>query len=335
MSDGAKVEQVVFDFLRPQLKRYREQSTDLQRAVASAISKVSQRADGIVTDRRRALHRAQQALDNCMCQEDADCSGFARKVGECDEALQRAVRGRELIEQGRARFQHAQKKHTNTVDELLIRAEKLVRTADERTIQYQKASAFVPPSTTVSAPGWKSSSGGGSALGTAGLGIAGALGGGAASPRTSGAPGEVASDAESWRDRPGVSVPASFPTGFALVPISLITNSNPVAGVADFDKGQDVAALQWASEAFLDVVLPAMQKVSSPREYLAERDRRENRTGAKSFESTYAGFFSDQTAIKLSPLSDGTFDLINGRHRLWLLDRAGATHIAARIGGGQ
>ncbi|MCP9273938.1 hypothetical protein [Mycolicibacterium arenosum] len=328
MADRAKVEQSVFDFLRPQLKRYREQSTDLTRATASSISKVAARADGVVTDRRRALRRAQQDLENCLCQEDANCSGFARRVQECEDALQRAIRGRELIELGRARFQHAQNKHTAQVDQLLIRAEKLVRTADERTTNFQKQSTYVPPST-VSAPGYKSSGGGGlSTGGSARSSDVGGFGGG--SPGG----GSGSSAGGSWRDIPGVSVPESFPAGFALIPISKIANGNPVTGVADFDNGQDVDALQWSSRALVAVVLPAMLKGGTPREYLADRDQREKRSGGQTFVASYDGFFG-QHPMKLSPQSDGTFDLINGRHRLWLLENAGATHVPAWIGGGR
>jgi hypothetical protein len=331
VSNTAKVDQAVFDFLRPQLKRYREQSVELARTTASSISKVTARADGIVTDRRRALRKAEQDLDNCQGQEDADCSGFARRVQECREALQRAIRGRELIEQGRARFQHAQNKHTTQVDQLLIRAEKLVRAADERTINYQKQSSYVPSSNTIAAPGWKSASGGGGLI--TGSGPVGSTGvGGGAGVALSGE--SVSHPAcQSWRDIPGVSVPESFPAGFALVPISKITNGNPVTGVEDFDKGQDVDALQWSSKALVAVVLPAMQNGGAPKEYLIGRDQRENRTGEKTFEATYSGFFSSDSAIKLSPQADGTFDLTNGRHRLWLLGQAGATHIPALIGG--
>lgn len=329
MADRAKVEQAVFDFLRPQLKRYREQSTDLARATASSISKVASRADGIVTDRRRALRRAEQDLENCMCQEDADCSGFSRRVRECEEALHRAIRGRELIEQGRARFQHAQNKHTMQVDQLLIRAEKLVRIADERTTEFQKQSTYVPSSNTISAPGYKSSSGGaGLTLGSGRLTPSSGMGAGGASVGS----GSTLSTGESWRNIQGVSVPDTFPAGFALVPISKIANGNPVTGIADFDKGQDVATLEWSSRALVAVVLPAMQKGGAPKDRLAERDQREKRYGAQTFAATYDGFFGGQSIV-LSPQADGTFDLTNGRHRLWLLENVGATHVPARIAG--
>jgi hypothetical protein len=327
MDHRARVEQAVFDFLRPQLKQYRQQATDLARATASSIAKVTQHADDVVLQRRRELKRAQDALESCRAQEGADCSGYYRQVQLCEQALQRAIQGRELIEQASATFRHAQSRHETAVDQTIVAAEKIVRSADERTIGYQKSSGYSPSVTMVSAAAI--GGGGGStdsALASAGA-AAGPFGGGGRSS-------DPAPAATSWRDLPGVNVPAHFPEGFALIPVGLIANDNPVIGPHEFDAGQNLADLSWSSEALLDVVMPAVSKVSTAQTYLAERDAREGLSGSRSYTATYSGFFSPSTAIRLRPLDNGTFDLINGRHRLWLISHAGAEHVPALISGG-
>ncbi len=324
MDDRAKLEQAVFDLLRPQLKQQREQVTDLKRAAASSIARVSQQADDAVAQRRRELRAATEQLERCRGEEDADCSGYQRKVGECERALEKAVQGRALVQQAASRFQHQQLRYDTTVDQLLIRAGKVVRIADERTVSYQKASTYSASATLLSARPLGGSSGGGGGLSLGGPTGASTLGG------SDGA----AAGAGSWRDRPGVSVPAGFPPGFALIPISSIVNDDPVTGPADFDNNQDLPALRWASEALVGVVLPAIGRSSDARKYVSERDARENRTDGRSYRATYDGFFSESTAIKLSPQPDGTFYLNNGRHRIWLLSRAGAKSVPAYISGG-
>lgn len=326
MENRARVEQAVFDFLRPKLKRYREDSTDLARNAASSVAKVNQHAEDVVAERRRQLKRAEDELEACLGQEGADCSGYRRRVEQCQQALERAVRGRDLIRQASTRFQHQQSRHTTAVDQLLLRAEKIVRTADDRTSGYQHAAPYVPTARLLSAP----TRGGG--------GSTGSLTGGMALSRSDAGPGAEPSGGSpagspSWRHLPGVSVPAHFPLGFALIPLKLIVDDNPVTGAADFDTGQNLSELRWSTDALLDVVMPAMAANTDPHSYFAERDARENRSAGMSYASSYAGFFNPDSAIKLSPRTDGRFDLTNGRHRLWLLSRAGDEAPALIIGG--
>lgn len=326
MQDHAKIEQAVFDLLRPQLKQYREQVADLKRAVASSTAKVNQHAEDVLVQRRRELHTATEQLKQCQAQEDANCSGFHRKVEDCERALQRAVQGRALVQQASARFQHQQVRYDAIVDQLLIRAGKVVRTADERTISYQKAANYTAAPRLLSATPLSGSGVGGGNF---------SLGGTAGTAAPSGPSGGGSADgAASWRELPGVSVPATFPPGFALIPMSLIVDDSPVTGSQDFDNGQDLPALRWASEACVNVVLPAMSRGGDAQRYFTERDARENRTGTRSYAATYDGFFTQSTAIKLSPLPDGTFCVNNGRHRIWLLTRAGAQSVPASISGG-
>lgn len=328
---AAKVEQVVFDFLRPKLKQYREQATDLKRAAASSVSKVAAHADAVVAQRRRELKKAQDELEACQAQEGADCSGYARQVRICEQKLADALRGRAMIQEASSRFSKLQSKHTAEVDQLLLRAEKMVRQADERTIRYQKSSQYVPHATMLrSTP-----------LGGRGnLTSTGSLIGTSSSDAPTGrartdSDTPASSEATLWTDFPGVSVPPHFPDGFALVPVALIENENPVTGPQEFDAGQSLPVLRWATDALLDVVLPAMDRMPDLQNYLSGRDAQEGLSGDRSYTATYRGFFSPDAAIKVSPTQDG-FNLSNGRHRLWLLQRAGVDAVPVRIiGDGQ
>lgn len=327
---GAKVEQVVFEYLRPKLKQYREQAAELKRAAASSISKVIAHAEAVVAQRRRELKRAQDELEACQEQEDADCSGYARQVRICEQKLSDALRGRALIQEAADRFHRAQSKHTTEVDQLLLRAEKLVRTADERTIRYQKASQYFPQTTLL---GSTPLGGRGGASGT-GAPSAGSASGSGTGPGADGEPESTSPSAPPWHNLPGVIVPQHFPSGFGLIPIALINNDNPVSGPQGFDAGQSLPVLRWATDALLDVVLPAMARIPDVQVYLSDRDSQEGLAGDRSYAATYRGFFTPDTAIKVSPTAGGTFDLGNGRHRLWLLSRAGVDAVPVRIIGG-
>ena len=328
MDKRAKVEQAVFDFLRPRLKRHREEATELARLTASSVAKVNQHAQDVVAERRRQLQRAEEELDSCLCQEDADCSGYRRRVEAARRALEHAIQGREIVQQASTQFRQRQTKYTTVVDQQLFRAEKIVRLADERTINYQKASQYIPTTTLMPA----SPLGGPSTPATISslppLGHESA--GGSVQIADGGGDGGSGS---SWTDLPGVRVPAHFPDGFAEIPLSLIVDDNPVKSAADFDAGQDLAQLRWSAEALLDVVLPAMESPGA-LQYLKDRDLRENLAGGRSYSATYSGFFAPGDAIRVSPSGNGTFDLVNGRHRIWLLARAGATHVPAVVTGG-
>lgn len=330
MDNRANVEQAVFDFVRPVLKRHREETADLARAAKTSVAKVNQHAEDVVTQRRRELKRAQDELQDCLGREGADCSGYRRRVELCERALERAIQGRAMIRQASSRFQQQQSKYNLEMEQLVLRAEKIVRSADDRTSSYQQASQYSPSTTFSSARV--------SSRGSWDVGGPPTLASGPGSP-TDGDAASHSSDSTGapstgWRDLPGVSVPPHFPENFALIPIELIVNDNPVRGAQDFDSGQNLPELRWSTEALLDVVLPSMAMSGDPRKYIQERDDRENLSGGRSYSATYSGFFSPSSAIHLRVQSDGRLDLVNGRHRLWLLSRAGAKTVPALIDGG-
>jgi hypothetical protein len=293
MDNKARVEQSVFDILRPHLRRYRGDGASVTGRARSAIDQATYHAESVVNDKRLALDRALHALQACLHEGNSDCSETRKHVDRCQFVLQEAIRGRDLIRQASTTFSSLG--YLRNVDELVLRAEKIVRVADERTTTYQEAAHTF--STTQAGSG--------------------------------GEIGDLAApSAPSWRELPGVSVPAHFPEGFALIPIELIINDNPVP-----DAGQESRALRWSVEALLDVVLPAMSSVTDVVQYLRDRDAREQPPAGRSYGATYSDYFSPDSAIRLNPRSDGRFDLVNDRHRLGFMARAGAGCVPALIGG--
>ncbi len=127
------------------------------------------------------------------------------------------------------------------------------------------------------------------------------------------------------------------PRGFALVPLSAIADDGGITSIDDFADNPNkhpVRELRWAVNALDEVVLPAMQRKDNPLDYLERRDAEEGLMGARSYAQTYRGFFGGDDAVALSPLPNGTFDVTNGYHRIFLLREAYADHVPARIIGG-
>ncbi|MCV7278333.1 hypothetical protein H7J88_01570 [Mycolicibacterium flavescens] len=336
MADRAKVEQSVFDYLKPRIKQYETEHAELTRDVARSIAKVSAEADDRVADRRRALTRAMEQLGSCEQQaaeaaergeSGGDCGGYRRQVQQCEAELQRALRGRAMIAEAAAQFRHAQSRYTTKMSEILLDGRKLLRTAAERSEGYQKASTYVPTTTLLSGTG---SSGGGILFDS---GPSAGMGFGSAATSA----GVAATSAPaSWRDRPGVEVPSWIPAGYALIPLSAIADDGGItstAAFADNPNKHPVADLRWAVNALDDVVIPAMERKDDPLDYLERRDAAEGRSGARSYAQTYRGFFGDD-AVALSPLPDGTFDVTNGYHRIFLRREAHFDYVPARIIGG-
>ena len=233
--------------------------------------------------------------------------------------LENAIRGLRQIEQATATFRHAQARYTGQFEQVIVDGQKLARSAAERTGDYQKASAYIPSTTVLSGVGP------GGMTSPSGTGWSLPAGAGAALVAPAGGAALT-----SWRDAPGVTVPQHFRAGFGLIPVTQIRTSDEVTGPENFDAGQNLADLQWAVTALLDVVLPVVGSMPDPAAFLRARDQREGLSGPRSYHATYEGFFGDR-AIRLSPMSDGTFDVVNGFHRLWLLLRAHAGAVPARI----
>ncbi|MFZ4748730.1 MAG: hypothetical protein ACOYLK_17910 [Sphingomonas sp.] len=128
-----------------------------------------------------------------------------------------------------------------------------------------------------------------------------------------------------------ITRPAGFPEGFAMVPLSLVDESDSqVGGPEDFKKGYSPADLEWAHEAFVGVIMPGVANGLTIDDF-RDRDQREGRMGTRSYADTYSGFFSTDHAITLS--GPGC-TVVNGYHRIWVARQMGLRHIPARLMGG-
>jgi hypothetical protein len=136
----------------------------------------------------------------------------------------------------------------------------------------------------------------------------------------------------SGQSRDATWVPAGAPPGFAMVPLSLIDDSDSnVHRPEAFGKGYSPEDLAWAFGALHEVVLPAMAK-GLGRDHFAELDQQCGYMGVHSYSDTYLGFFSLDDAITLDRTAGG-YRVANGYHRLWVARRAGLHEVPAYIGG--
>jgi hypothetical protein len=156
----------------------------------------------------------------------------------------------------------------------------------------------------------------------------------------------VAPDVDGWEDgatsperddvarevRPSADLDAvPLPEGWAMVPLSRIdTSKSGVTGPGDFTKGYSTQDLEWAYGALNEVVLPGLAEGRDP-DYFAQLDAGEGRLGARSYSDTYQGFLGGDDTIKLDARPDGTYDVTNGYHRLWVAQRMGLSSVPARV----
>ncbi|MDQ8045024.1 MAG: hypothetical protein AAGC46_10225 [Solirubrobacteraceae bacterium] len=151
-------------------------------------------------------------------------------------------------------------------------------------------------------------------------GAVGGIGGGAAAGGS--APGGGSAGGT------GPSVPAGFPEGFALMPLSMIDGAESDPG--DWKSDVNPADLRWGLNAVDEVVMPAMAGGKGP-DYFRDRDTAKGVYGSRSLSDTYSGFFGTSEAIKLQPAAGGRYTIENGRHRVWLAREMGFDAIPVRL----
>lgn len=166
------------------------------------------------------------------------------------------------------------------------------------------------------------------AQGSGGAGVAGGQSSSSGGPSSINGP---AATGGSHEMPAGVRSVPGLPPGYALVPLSLVDDSDTgVHGPADFRKpGYTPEDLAWSYEAFETVVLPALAR-GDPDD-LSRRDAAEGLVGCRSYSDCGSGFLTDGNAIKLSLRPDGRFDVGNGYHRLWLARQLGREWVPARV----
>ena len=152
--------------------------------------------------------------------------------------------------------------------------------------------------------------------------------------RTIGSGGSSGGDATSGRTAgsTGARGLAGAPAGYAMVPLSLIDDSDSnVHGPEAFGKGYSPEDLTWAFSALHEVVLPAMAN-GLGRDHFAELDQQHGLIGTRSYSDTYSNFFGLDNAINLDQTASG-YRVGNGYHRIWVARQAGLHEVPAYVGG--
>jgi hypothetical protein len=281
---------------------------DLEMALKSSAQELREAAgtiDAELVARKRESERAEaglslarQALDRCAAADPpVDCSGPARAVSNAERALSVAHRRQQAAQDAQGKIRAAE----SDLSQASARARSRIRESIPAAIsECSRAMARVA--------GYLQGSGG--AVGSGG-------GAAAVGPRSAGSAA-------------GSFAPAGVLGPVEQVPLSSIDSSDSnVTGPASFEK-ISWADAQWSTDALSSVVAPGVSQ-GKGRDYFAQRDRQEGRSGVRSYASVYDGYFGSDRAIKLSQGSDGRLHVSNGYHRIWAAERAGLPSVPARV----
>lgn len=126
------------------------------------------------------------------------------------------------------------------------------------------------------------------------------------------------------------SAPPSFPENYAMFPLSAL----PMEQINEvkqhgFTKGYTEKDIEWAFDALHSVVLPALAR-GNDLDYFQFRDQQHGLYGTRSYTSTYLGFFRDDNAIAAEFIGS-QWNLINGRHRVYVAKELGLSEIPMRL----
>jgi hypothetical protein len=107
----------------------------------------------------------------------------------------------------------------------------------------------------------------------------------------------------------------------SLVSVSSVRDSDPVQSRSEFER-VSYEQVEWGIDRLKSVVEPAVG-MGKGLEYFEARDRAEGLSGERSNAGVFRWFYGENTAMKVRTGSDGTGELINGRHRLFVARRMG------------
>jgi len=259
-----------------------------------AAAEVIRRISTELALRRQELADAQEALRQCQASPYANCSGEYARVRRAEEAVRKAEAALRAAETTRNDMNARLSARTSQIARQVGQGRQFL---DARLRELGEYTAIGAGGTFTSGTSGKVSS-----AGTA------SVSGGAALLR-----------------------PAGLPAGFAMVPLSLIDNSsNRVTGPQDFRKGYSPQDLAWAFQAFRDVVLPGLA-VGATADTFRQRDQSAGLQGTHSYSMTHSQFLGKGDAIRLNRQPDGTYQIANGQHRIWVAQQYGFTHVPAWI----
>ncbi|MFI7000825.1 hypothetical protein [Nocardia sp. NPDC050175] len=301
MADTARNDPRVVRQLAQDLDRYLREAESGERTGGFAQRRVELELTQETSQRRRVLRQAEQAYAACCRIEDADCSGPKRELDRAVRALDAARRAQRMFTQATVEYTAACGRFAQVRVSLTMESKQLLHDIAHDLDAYNSASSAAGPVHAASAPSRPA--------GPAGPG-------GAARVQT---------------DIPPLVTPAGFPAGFAMVPLASIdTSRGNVTGPESFKSDVSPADLEWGLEAFNSVIVNAL-RLGKGIDYLRDRDANEERYGAHSYADTYTWFFGENEALQVGRRADGTFEVHNGYHRIWVARRMGLTDIPARV----
>lgn len=264
-------------------------------AALSAAKRILVTVDAAVVLRQARVNQCQTALEACRNSEREDCSIEAAALAEAQRRLVAALNARRLASQATSDYESQARAALKRLESLQAEGHRYLA------FKLDKVAA-------VDAGG----SGGTSSVS---------------------GPGSV-SVGTAFAAGPGVHSVPGLPTGFMMVPVELIDQSeNPIGGPQDFGKGYSIEDLDYAFDLLSSQVLPGLANGSSPSSFAAT-DNANGSYGTRSLSDTYSGFFGGD-AIRLELRPDGTYSITNGRHRIFVASRFGRQHVPARIVGGR
>lgn len=298
MADTARNDPRVVRQLAHDLDRYLREAESGERAGGFAQRRVELELTQEISRRRRASALAEQEYAACCRIEDADCSGLERDRDRAERAVAAARRAERMYAAATAEYTAACGRFAQVRVALTMETQRLLQAIAHDLDAYNRASSAVGSVQTGGVPTRPSGTGGAQHVPAGGL--------------------------------PLVS-PVGFPAGFAMVPLSSIdTSRSSVTGPESFKSDTSPADLEWGLEAFNGVIVTAL-RLGKGIDYFRERDANEGLCGTRSYADTYTGFFGNNEALQVGRRADGTFEVHNGHHRIWVAQRMGLTAVPARV----
>ncbi|MRH91664.1 hypothetical protein GFY24_30210 [Nocardia sp. SYP-A9097] len=294
MSDTARNDPRIVRQLAQFLDRYLREAESGERTAGFAQRRVEAELAQQIAKRQRELASAKQEYESCCRIEDADCSGPRRVLERCVRALDAAHRAQRMYDASTAEYISAAARFARVRVSLATESKQLLATIADDLDAYGRATAAASSVTFAS---------------------------GGASTRIHGTAAST----------PSLSHPPGFPAGYAMVPVgALDTSGSNVGGPGSFKSDSTPDDLEWGFETFNSVIVRALRQ-GKGLDYFRERDSNEGLCGTRSYAMTYTGFLADDEAVRVRLRPDGTFEVRNGFHRIWVAQRMGLADIPAKV----
>lgn len=339
------------------LSAYADRVEPTAAAAEREMAKISEEIASFVQECQKNIRSLENALEVLRQEEEPNLSAIREKERQLAGWLRKHSDTRRLessVARDHATFRGHQRRYTNAMKPLAEKGTARMRGAREDVIKYEKNQNVQARSATTT---WRAMGTGGSSLGGGsswGAVTSGDAGWSGAASTTSG-PGAGSTTAHAGGDgssstagavagTPAVHDPSTgrfadhgevsvdgLPAGIVLVPLGRCVDEGRVRSSADFNSGKGTSDdLIWAVQSLYKDVIPRMGRGGDVLQRLHDTDNGRGNSGNRSLHATYVGFFGDQ-AIKVTELADGSYEVINGAHRIWAAQQLGVTHLPATV----